>query len=395
MIEWLLKHFVPDYQDVENPRVRERYGRLGSVTGIAANLLLFGGKFAVGSLTRSVAITADAVNNLSDAGSSVISLISFRLSGKPADKEHPFGHARIEYIASMAVAILILLLGGELAKSSVEKILHPEAVLFTPVMIWVLVGSILVKLGLFAFNRNLGRRIGSPVMAATAADSLSDVLATSAVLAATLVGHFTQLLVDGWVGVVVACFILWSGVGIIRDAMDKLLGDAPSAELIETIENFVMGYEGIIGVHDLVVHNYGPGRCFASLHAEVPASEDILVSHDIIDNIERDIAQSHGIHLVIHLDPVVTDDPEVDALRARVRELVEGLGNGLSIHDFRLVKGATHYNLIFDVAVPIGFSIKDQDLLAMIQTRIRKWGDYYPVVTLDRTYVSAREESMS
>ena len=388
MVEWILKHFVRDYKNVEDPRVRESYGKLGSITGIGANLLLFAGKFGVGTATRSVSITADAVNNLSDAGSSVISLISFRLSGKPADKEHPFGHARIEYIASMLVALLILLLGGELARSSVEKILHPEPVLFSAAMIWVLAGSILVKLGLFAFNRSLGRRISSPVMEATAADSLSDVMATSGVLIATVAGQLTHLALDGWMGVVVAGFILWSGVGIIRDAMDKLLGDAPSSQLIRMIEKFVMDYDGIIGVHDLVVHNYGPGRCFASVHAEVPASENILISHDIIDNIERDITQKHGIHLVIHLDPVVTDDPEVDALRARVRETVAGMGPELSIHDFRMVKGATHCNLIFDVAVPLGCPIKDQDLLDALSREIRSWGDYYPVITLDRTYAS-------
>ncbi len=392
MIQWLLEHLIKDYKDVENPRVRQSYGKLGSITGIVANLLLFGGKFAVGTAARSVSITADAVNNLSDAGSSVISLLSFRLSGKPADKEHPFGHARIEYIASMAVALLILLLGGELAKTSVSKILHPQPVLYSTAMVWVLAGSILVKLGLFSFNRNLGKRIGSPVMAATAADSLSDVLATSGVLIATLAGQATGLLLDGWMGVVVACFILWSGVGIVRDALDKLLGDAPSAELTGMIEDFVLAYDGVIGVHDLVVHNYGPGRCFASLHAEVPASEDILISHDIIDNIERDIALRHGIHLVIHLDPVVTDDPEADALRARAKELVAGLGKGLSIHDFRLVKGATHYNLIFDVAVPTGCPMKDQELLAFLHDQIRSWGDYYPVITLDRSYVSSRED---
>lgn len=393
MIQWLLEHLVEDYKNVENPRVRQRYGKLGSITGIVANLFLFGGKFAVGTATRSVAIVADAVNNLSDAGSSVISLISFRLSGKPADKEHPFGHARIEYVASMAVAILILFLGGDLARTSVGKIRDPQPVLYSAAMVWVLAGSILVKLGLFALSRSLGRRIGSPVMAAAAADNLSDVLATSCVLAATLVGRSTGLHLDGWMGVLVAGFILWSGVGIIRDALDKLLGDAPPAELIGMIQDFVLGYPGVIGMHDLVIHNYGPGRCFASLHAEVPASEDILVSHDIIDSIERDIALRHGIHLVIHLDPVVTDDPEADALRARAKEMVEGLGQGLSIHDFRLVKGAAHRNLIFDVTVPSGCPVGDGDLLALLHDEIRGWGDCYPVITLDRSYVSSREES--
>lgn len=393
MTELLLKTFVKNYDNVQDPKVRQSYGKLGSTAGILANLLLFGSKFVVGTLTNSVAITADAVNNLSDAGSSVISLISFRLSGKPADKEHPFGHARVEYIASMIVALLILLLGGELAKTSVQKILNPQEIVWNPIAIWVLAGSILVKLWMFSLNRNLGRRINSSVMAATATDSFSDVLATSGVLIATVVAHLSGLLLDGWVGVVVACFILWSGVGIIREALNKLLGDAPSAELTQMIEGFVLSYKGIIGVHDLVVHNYGPGRCFASLHAEVPACEDILVSHDIIDNIEREIALQHDVHLVIHLDPVITDDPEVEEMRSRVAELAKSIAQGVSVHDFRIVKGVTHTNLIFDVAIPSECPMSNDVLLEGLHKGVSRWGSYYPVVTLDRAYIPARENS--
>lgn len=394
-MEWLVKTIIKRYGGLENPQSRERCGKLGSLIGIIANILLFGGKFTIGSAANSVAIIADAVNNFSDAGSSVVALISFRLSGKPADKEHPFGHARIEYIASMAVAVLILILGGELLRSSIGYILHPKLVLYSGAMIWVLVVSILVKLGLFVFNRSLGRKIGSPVMIATAADCLSDVMATSGVLLATLIGQATDLLLDGWVGMLVAGFIIWSGVGIIRDALDKLLGEAPSPELTQKIQDFVLKHEGIIGVHDLVVHNYGPNRCFASLHAEVPSSQDVLVSHDIIDNIEREMALNHGIHLVIHLDPVVIDDPEINILRARVEALVSNLGCGLSVHDFRLVRGPTYSTIIFDVDIQEMCHLTDQELLANLRKNITALGDYHLIVNLDRTYFSRWDKGES
>ncbi|MEG0854712.1 MAG: cation diffusion facilitator family transporter, partial [Angelakisella sp.] len=318
MTNLLIKTFVKDYENTKNMVVRQGYGRLGSLVGIVVNLLLFAGKFTVGTLFGSVAITADGVNNLSDAGSSVVSLISFRLAGKPADREHPYGHARIEYLAAMIVACLILVLGVELGKSSFEKILNPEAITFSMLMVGVLVFSIGAKLWLFFFNRNLGKRIDSEVMRATAADSLSDVMATTAVLISTLLSPILGYPLDGWMGVAVSAFILLSGINIIRDAMNKLLGDAPTQELVESIERFVVAYDGILGVHDLMVHSYGPGRCFASLHAEVSSREDILKSHDLIDNIERDILRREGVHLVLHLDPIVTDNAEMSAMREQV-----------------------------------------------------------------------------
>ena len=365
--------------------LREKFGRLGGAVGILVNLLLFAGKFIAGTLAGSVAITADAVNNLSDAGSSVISLVSFRLAARPADKEHPFGHARIEYVASMAVAVLILFLGVELIQTSVERIIAPEETAFSWLTLGVLVFSILMKLWLYRFNLTLGRRIGSQLMEATAANSLSDVLSTAGVLLSALLSPVLGIPLDGWMGLVVAVFILRSGVGIIREALDKILGDAPTGELVREIEDYVRSYDGVVDCHDLVVHNYGPGRCFASVHAEVPASSDIMASHDIIDNIERDILRDKNIHLVIHMDPVVTDDAEVDRLRELVRQVLQEISPELSFHDFRMVSGPTHTNMIFDVVAPYGFFLSDSQLRSRIQEDVRaRDASLYTVVTVDR-----------
>lgn len=385
MTALLIKAFVKNYEDTKNMKVRQSYGRLGSLVGIVVNLLLFAGKFTVGALFGSVAITADGVNNLSDAGSSVVSLLSFRLAGKPADREHPYGHARVEYLAAMIVAILILVLGVELGKTSFGKIASPQAITFSWLMVGVLVFSIAAKLWLYFFNRAVGRRIDSQVMRATAADSLSDVMATTAVLVSTVVSPVIGYPLDGWMGVAVSTFILFSGINIIRDAMNKLLGDAPTQELVESIEQFVTAYDGILGVHDLMVHSYGPGRCFASLHAEVSAREDILKSHDLIDNIERDILRVEGIHMVLHLDPIVTDDAETAALREQVQGLLRGLEHGLAMHDFRVVPGETHNNLIFDVAVPYGLKQTNAQLQAQIDAALaERLPGCYAVVTFDR-----------
>ncbi|MEG1943036.1 MAG: cation diffusion facilitator family transporter, partial [Angelakisella sp.] len=328
MTALLIRTFVKNYENTKNIEVRQGYGRLGSFVGIVLNLILVAGKLFVGAMFGSVAITADGVNNLSDAGSSVVSLISFRMAGKPADREHPFGHARVEYLAAMIVAVLIMVLGMELGKTSMTKLITPEPVTFSWLMVIVLALSIGAKLWLFYFNQNLGKRIDSEVMRATAADSLSDVLATGAVLISTVVSPIIHYPLDGLMGVVVSCFILFSGINIIRDAMDKLLGDAPTQELVDSIEKFVMSYDGVLGVHDLMVHSYGPGRCFASLHAEVSSHEDILRSHDIIDNIERDMLNSEGIHLVLHMDPIVTDDEEMSAMRQQMVEILQGIDRG-------------------------------------------------------------------
>ncbi len=382
MTEFLIRRFAAG-DDME--QMRQRCGKLGGVVGILVNLLLSGGKLAAGLLAGSVAITADAVNNLSDAGSSVISLVSFRLAARPADKEHPFGHARIEYVASMIVAGLILLLGVELLRSSVERIITPEETAFSWLTVGVLVFSILMKLWLYHFNITMGRRIGSQLMEATAADSLSDVLATGGVLLSTILSPLLGVPLDGWMGLVVAAFILRSGIGIIREALDKILGEAPTGELVREIEDYVRSYDGVVDCHDLVVHNYGPGRCFASVHAEVPASSDIMASHDVIDNIERDIFRDKNIHLVIHMDPVVVDDADVDRRREQVRQVLAGIGGELSFHDFRMVSGPTHTNMIFDVVAPFGFPLSDEQLCQRIQEGARALDPtLYTVVTVDR-----------
>lgn len=384
----LVKLFVKDSKNVENPAVRQRYGRLSGIVGIALNALLFAGKFLAGSISGSVAITADAVNNLSDAGSSVITLIGFKLAGKPADADHPFGHARMEYIASLAVAFIVLLLGVELLRDSVGKIFQPEEVAFSWLSVGVLAASIAVKFWMYRYNTALGKRIDSVAMRATAADSLSDALATAAVLLSTIVSPLIHFSLDGYMGVVVAGFILWSAIGILRDTMNKLLGEAPTQEMEQLLTRHILRHEGVLALHDMVVHSYGPGRTFATVHVEVDAREDILKAHDMIDNIEREVLLDHGVNLVIHLDPVVVDDPEVNALREKTKALVQEINPELTIHDFRVVRGRTHSNLIFDVQVPRDCPLADEEITRRIIEKVKQMDEnYFAVVTLDRTYV--------
>ncbi len=389
MTNLLIHSFIPNADNITDPKVRKKYGQLAGAVGILLNILLFLGKFIVGTLAKSVSITADAVNNLSDAGSSVISLIGFKLAGKPADEEHPFGHARIEYIASLAVAIIILLLGVELIKDSWDKILHPEEAVFSWVSVGILVCAMAVKFWLYRFNHSLGKRIDSVVMQATAADSLSDVLATGAVLLSTVASPLIGFSLDGYMGVVVALFILWSAIGILRQTLSKLLGEAPTEEMELTIREHLLGKEGVLSIHDLVVHSYGPGRTFASVHVEVDAREDILLAHDRIDNIEREVLVDHGIQLVIHLDPVVMDDPLVNTLRDKTRDIVQSVDEELNMHDFRVVIGQTHSNLIFDVVVPHACAKTDAQITQEIIRGVKSIDpNYFAVITLDRTYVN-------
>jgi cation diffusion facilitator family transporter len=389
MSNFLVRHFVKNYEDVTDHGVREEYGKMTSIVGIAVNVFLFVSKFIVGTMSGSIAITGDAVNNLSDAGSSVISFVSFKISGKPADPEHPFGHARIEYIAASVVAVIILLIGSELIKSSIGKILRPTEVDFTWITGSVLVFSIVAKLWLTRFNTRIGKRIGSAVMKATAADSLADVMATTAVLASALISPLIGIQLDGYMGIVVAVFIMISGIKILKETMDSILGQGPTEELIEQIENYIYKYEGVIGIHDLVAHNYGPGRWFASVHVEVDAAVDIMVSHDLVDLIERDIATDLNIHLVIHMDPVVKDDPFVDGLCELTSHVVETVDDTLSMHDFRVVKGSSIHKLIFDVTVPHTCKMNDKQIISAIESGFRKENKkLYPVVTIDRAYFS-------
>ncbi len=387
MINFLVKIFVKNADDVKNPAVRAAYGRLAGVVGIVCNLLLCTAKLVVGVLSGSISITADAVNNLSDASSSVITLVGFKLSAKPADREHPYGHARIEYVAGLSVAVLILIIGVEIAKSGIGKILHPTSVEFTAWTVAVLVFSVAVKLWMMLFNNKVGRRIGSATLRATAADSRNDAITTSVVLLAGVIEGIWGWRLDGYMGLCVAAFILWSGVGIVRDMLNPLIGAAPSGELIEYISKKIMSYEGVLGTHDLMVHDYGPGRCFGSVHVEMASEEDVLKSHDIIDNIERDFLENDGIQFVIHYDPIQTGSDAVGSLREWMKEEVKAIFPALSLHDFRIVQGPTHTNLIFDVMMPVDCPLSRRDILEQIQARaFAKNPSYYTVVTLDSSF---------
>ena len=389
MTERLVRRFIRDWENVGDPAVRERYGALSGGVGILLNLLLSLGKFFAGLLTGSIAVTADAFNNLSDAGSSVVTLVGFKLAGQKADDGHPFGHGRIEYLAGLLVSLLILMVGVELGKTSIEKIFHPEQVDFSLVTVVILIASILVKLWMCLFNRNLGRRIGSAAMEATATDSLSDVVATSAVLAGTLVGEFTGVSIDGWVGVVVAIFILRAGWGAAKDTVDPLLGSAPDPALVKEIQDVVLSHKQVVGMHDLVIHDYGPGRRMCSFHAEVPQNADIMEAHDAIDHIEREIYQKFGVETTAHMDPIATEDEAVNSLREQVRDLVREVNPEMNIHDFRVTRGPQHTYLIFDVVVPHRSKVSDEEIAGEITRRVQALDpSYYPVFQLERSYVS-------
>lgn len=386
MIQFLIERFVPNWQNTQNSTVREKYGILAASVGILSNIFLFIIKILTGLIFNSIAITADAVNNLSDAGSSVITLLAFKIAGKPADPEHPYGHARMEYISGMAVSFIIILLGLQLIGSSFEKILYPDTVTVSYLTYAVLIISILTKLWQGIFNRTVGKRIDSDALQATAADSLNDVFATSAVLISAIVYHFTSIPIDGWMGMAVAIFITISGIKLVIETGDPLLGQAPDPQLIREIGQRITSYDGVIGMHDLQVHSYGPGRTFASVHAEVPANVDILVSHDIIDNIEREVGAEMGINLVIHMDPVVTDNEEINRLKAEIDQIVKGIDTDLSMHDFRAVFGPTHTNLVFDVVVPPAFELTDNQIIQNISEKAKKLGNYFCVITIDHNY---------
>lgn len=352
MTEFLLSRFVKGYPEVNDPQVRARCGNLAGLVGICCNLLLSAGKFLAGLLTGSVAISADAVNNLSDASSSIITLLGFRLAARPADDEHPYGHGRTEYLSGLAVSVMILLIGAELAKTSIQKILSPEPITTGMVSILILAASILVKFWMAAFNRHVGRLIRSATLEATAADSRNDVISTGAVLIATLLQMQFGWNLDGYMGLAVAAFILWSGWGLVKDSIAPLLGQTPDPELVRHIADVTLSYPGVLGIHDMIVHDYGPGRQFASLHAEMAASADVLESHDTIDRIEKYFLEREGLHVVIHYDPIVTDDSETGEAREFFAAEAKKLDPRLSIHDLRMVPGTTHTNVIFDLVLP-------------------------------------------
>ncbi|MCI1982443.1 MAG: cation diffusion facilitator family transporter [Oscillospiraceae bacterium] len=392
MTRLLIRLFVRNYQDTESIQSRENYGKFSGIVGIATNLFLFAIKIVAGTLSNSIAITADAVNNLSDSASSVITIAGFKMAAKPADRKHPFGHARFEYISGLAVSIIIFVVGFQFAQDSVAKIFHPEKTVFGLIPAVVLAVSILVKLWQGSFYRTVAGLIHSDTLLATAADSRSDVISTSAVLAGALITRFTGYNLDGYMGVAVALLIMVTGYQLIRKASNPLLGEAPSAQLVKDIYGTIKNYDGVLGAHDLAVHNYGPGRCFASVHCEVPAERDILVSHDIIDNIERDFLSKKGIHLVIHMDPIVTNDKRTNELKRQVTAALQGLSPQISMHDFRVVWGPTHANLVFDVCVPYEFEMDDDVLKDKIAEAIRAINShYFSVVTVDHDYTSGEE----
>lgn len=388
MIGFLIRRLVPNSDRTDDPAVRQRYGVVAGGTGLILNLLLCAGKFAAGVLTGAISITADAFNNLSDAASSVVTLVGFRMAGQAPDRDHPFGHGRAEYLAGLAVSVLILVVGVELAQSSLEKILHPQAVEFSWLSAGILAVSILVKLWMSRFYGVLGRRIGSSAMAASATDSLSDVAATSAVLAGLLVGRFTSLNIDGWIGLLVALFILRAGFGSAKDTLDPLLGQPPDPALVEQLEGTILSHAQITGVHDLVIHDYGPGRRMMSAHAEVPASSDILEAHDVIDHVERELKEKFHLEAVLHMDPVASDDPQTAALRAQVEELVRTIDPAITIHDFRVTAGPLLTNVIFDAAVPYSCKRTDEEVRGELGAMVKGLGErYYAVVEIDRMYV--------
>ena len=393
MVTFLSRWLIADHDQTQDPAVRRKYGVLCGAVGIVINVLLFLGKFFAGTISGSIAITADAFNNLSDAGSSLVTILGFKLAGQKPDPDHPFGHGRMEYLSGLAVAMLILLMGIELLKSSVEKILHPEAIEFSWLSVGILLAAIACKLYMASYNRSVGEKIQSSAMKATATDSLSDSLATTAVLAATLIAHFFHVNIDGWVGLAVACFILYAGYNAARDTISPLLGQAPDPELVRSIEQAVLAFDPIVSIHDMVVHDYGPGRMMISLHAEVPADGDLVELHDTIDLAEQALKEQFQCDAVIHMDPIVTNDETVLHMRAKMAQLVQIIDPRITIHDFRMVTGPTHTNLIFDAACPFDLHMTDGEVKRQIEQTVDLLdGNYMAVVTVDRIYASGRKQ---
>ena len=390
MITLLLNFFIKEKgkHSYDDPQTRQTCGMLCGFMGIFLNICLFIGKFAAGAISHSIAITADAFNNLSDAGSSIITLIGFKMAGQKPDSDHPFGHGRIEYISGLFVSVLILFMGVELLKSSVSKIVTPAELDFSPIILVILIASVLVKGYMYAYNRSYGRKINSQAMLATATDSFSDMLATSVVLISTLISHYSGFSIDGWCGVALGLFICYAGVNAAKDTISPLLGQAPDKEFVQRINDLVMTHEEVIGIHDLIVHNYGPGRILISLHAEVPADGDILSLHDAIDTIEHELRDTLNCHAVIHMDPVQLGDETTERLKTLVGGYLTEISAELSMHDFRIVTGPSHTNLIFDVVTPYKFPLTDKELVNEITAKIQKDNpNYYTVIEVDKMMV--------
>lgn len=387
MITLFSRLFIKNRNDVKSPSVRKAYGVLCGAVGIFLNICLFAGKFFAGLMSNSIAITADALNNLSDAGSSLITLIGFQMAGQKPDIHHPFGHGRIEYLSGLLVSIAIIFMGFELVKSSITKILHPEAINSDPLVIGILIASICVKIYMAFYNTAVSKKIDSAAMKATATDSISDSLATFVVLISTLVCRFTAVNIDGYCGIAVGLFILYAGYSAAKDTISPLLGQPPKKEFIEQVETLVNSYEGVLGIHDLIVHDYGPGRVMVSLHAEVDSTGNILDIHDMIDNIEKELAKKCHCEAVIHMDPILVNDPLTDSLHNQVEEMLHHLDETVRLHDFRVVTGPTHTNIVFDVLLPFDFKMTDEEVVSYLSREIHKINDsYYAVIQVDKAY---------
>lgn len=388
MITLLANLLMKNKSEGDEGSMRRAYGMLCSIVGICLNILLFAGKYLAGVISGSIAITADAFNNLSDAGSSLITLVGFRFSGMQADAGHPFGHGRIEYISGFGVAMVIILMGAELLKSSVGKILHPEAVEFGWMSVAILAVSICVKLYMAFYNRTIGRKIESEAMKAASMDSLSDSAATAAVLLSMLISHVAGINLDGWFGCLVAGFVLYAGFGAARDTLNPLLGQPPSREFVDEIKETVMAHPEILGIHDLVVHDYGPGRRMISLHGEVAGDSNIFEIHDVIDRIEKELNQKLGCEAVIHMDPIEADNQMIAETKSTLAERINERFQGVSIHDFRMVQGPTHTNLIFDAVVPYGFCMSNEEVKSGIEGIVAEcWDNYFAVIRVEQSYV--------
>ena len=388
MINLLSKLFIRDSENTTLPNVRNAYGTLCSIVGIALNVILFAIKMFAGLFSGSISVMSDALNNLTDAGSSVITLVGFRMSGQKPDKDHPFGHGRIEYVSGLIVSMLIILVGFELGKASVEKIISPESVEFSVITVMILSVAVLVKAYMAMYNFSIGKKISSAAMRATAFDSLSDCVATSVVLSCLIISHLFNVNIDAYCGLAVSAFILFSGLRSAKETVDPLLGTPPSKELLDSIANTVCSNEGIVGIHDLIVHDYGPGRTMISLHAEVPADADLLETHDMIDNIEKILSKQLECDAVIHMDPIVTNDEDVAIMHEKIASLVTCIDSRITIHDFRMVKGPTHTNVIFDAVIPFDINRNDDEILKSIETIVKTLDpELYSVVNIDRSYV--------
>lgn len=389
-----IKLFIKNHENTSDPRVRESYGKFAGIVGIISNLVLCIMKILIGILSRSIAIVADGINNLADASSSIMTLVGFKLAARPEDESHPYGHARIEYLTGLFISILIIIIGIQLFKTSVGKILEPAELQFSYVTIAVLAAAIVIKLWQTFFNISIGKRINSVTLMATGADSRNDVISTSAVLVSVLVGKFTGLVIDGYMGCLVALFIIWSGIQLVRETSSPLLGEAPDAHLVSAITETVMREPGVLGIHDLMVHNYGPGKIFASIHIEVAADGDLMKSHDMIDNIERIVKETLHIEFVAHMDPVKTNDPLINKLRSVIGDAFAPLKGVESIHDFRIVPGPTHTNLIFDVVLSAGCSYTEKEIKELADKAAKSVDEkFFTVITFDKAYTTLGRES--